>query len=96
MFVTSRFQWSDRAFRECRALQNDFLSRISLQANPPSSADSVRFYFVEWESEGNRGLINIGMNYLHAQGLPNTGGTWLSETFESDGVVYAIAAVWWD
>jgi hypothetical protein len=55
----------------------------------------VRFYVVDWDAEGTQGLINAGVNYLNNTGWASTGGTWLSETFEDNGKIYAIAAAWW-
>ncbi len=98
MFVTpylpSNFTGSDR--HKMLSLQRKFQDNCHKQANPPKSQEYIRFYVVEWETEGDRGLINAGLNYLNATGWKHTGGTWLSETFTTDSqVCYATAAAWW-
>jgi hypothetical protein len=95
MFVTPNHQLSKEGYTKCRSLQNDFLGRVNLQSRPPTCLDDVRFYVVDWEAEGTQGLINAGVNYLNNTGWASTGGTWLSETFEDNGKIYAIAAAWW-
>lgn len=95
MFVSSQPILSEYGERQLTSLKVEFLQRWRNQYHPPRSSNDVRFYIVDWNEEGNKGLVNAGLDHLNESDKEHTGGIWLAETFEDMGRRYAIAAAWW-